>query len=267
MPGDLNLKKSWHPGLVKNQQKLWQQEQDALKEHKRIKERQKEIEEEREKQDLLRLQYGEDLSSLPSEKKLEMNKLGWMYEEGPKKNSSGFTEMNGEFLDGKQKVEDMLSGRQQVSSSKGSRLDKLVSGGKTKSQDEKTISYGKDDPLLKIMGGVRRVVESDRMQGEKRTRDMDRRSKDDRYRDRKDRKESSTSDKSRSRDRSPSRSHRHSSSRSSHSSSHRSHKSSRSSSHRSDSPKPHRSDSSRSHRASEASTTSTAAPKPPKVDY
>lgn len=262
MPGDLNLKKSWHPGLVKNQQKLWQQEQDALKEHKRIKERQKEIEEEREKQDLLRLQYGEDLSNLPSEKKLEMNKLSWMYEEGPKKNSSGFTEMNGEFLDGKQKVEEMLSGRQQVSSLKSSRLDKVVSGGKNKSQDEKVINYGKDDPLLKIMGGVRRVVSTDRMGAERRTEDLERQLKDDKYRDRKDRKKSSTNDISRSRDRSPSRSHRHSSLRSSHSSSHRSHKSSRSS-HSSS----HRSDSPRSHRSSETSAASTSIPKPPKIDY
>ena len=38
MAGDLNLKKSWNPQLVKNKQKVWQQEQEKLDEFKKIKE-------------------------------------------------------------------------------------------------------------------------------------------------------------------------------------------------------------------------------------
>lgn len=37
MAGDLNLKKSWNPALVKNQQKVWEEEQQKLDELKRIK--------------------------------------------------------------------------------------------------------------------------------------------------------------------------------------------------------------------------------------
>lgn len=159
MPGDLNLKKSWHPGLVKNQQKIWQQEQDALKEYQKIKERQKEIEDEREKEELIKLQYGNDLDNLPSSKKLEMSKLSWMYEEGGvaggKKNESGFNEMNGEFLEGKQKIEDMLSGRQAVGktsvSGKSSRMTTVLDAEK----GDKLIDYGKDDPLMKIQSRMR----------------------------------------------------------------------------------------------------------------
>ncbi|CAK7894024.1 pre-mRNA-splicing factor Cwc25p [[Candida] anglica] len=150
MPGDLNLKKSWHPGLVKNQQKIWQQEQDALKEHQKIKERQKELEEEREKEELIRLQYGDDIKSIPSEKKVELNKLGWMYDT-PNKNSSGFNEMSGEFLEGKKKVEDMLSGRSMINV-QSSRLEKVI--GTKPSSSGNALSFG-DDPLMKIKQQVR----------------------------------------------------------------------------------------------------------------
>ncbi|KAJ5242881.1 uncharacterized protein N7469_001208 [Penicillium citrinum] len=34
--GDLNLKKSWHPSLLRNQERVWQQEKQALEERKRI---------------------------------------------------------------------------------------------------------------------------------------------------------------------------------------------------------------------------------------
>lgn len=103
MPGDLNLKKSWNPALVKNQKKVWEKEQEALKELKAIKERSKEIEREREKEEMIRLQYGNDPNALPQDKKIELNKLSWMYEGGPKKdsdkvNESGFREVEEDFL-------------------------------------------------------------------------------------------------------------------------------------------------------------------------
>lgn len=72
-PGDLNLKKSWNPKLMKNQKVVWEREQEALAERKKIQERQKEIEEEREKAELRRLRHG-------SKGKAERERIEWMYE-------------------------------------------------------------------------------------------------------------------------------------------------------------------------------------------
>ena len=153
MPGDLNLKKSWHPGLVKNQEKVWQREQDALKEHQRIKERQRELEEERERHELVRLQYGDNLEGLPASKRLELSKLDWMYTEGPRKNDSGFTEL-GEYVEGKQRVEDMLSGKQIVggSTKSTSRLDRVIGAHLALARGALAAALAKDDPLAKIRG-------------------------------------------------------------------------------------------------------------------
>lgn len=154
MPGDLNLKKSWNPGLIKNQKKLWKQEQDALKEHQAIKNRSKEIEEEREQLNYLKLQYGDDLENVPADKKLQLSKMGWMYDDsGAKKeptlNESGFREFDGEdsSLLNKRKVEDMLSGSLFVNAREASkgRLEAITSVGKGGVEN----NYA-DDPLLKI---------------------------------------------------------------------------------------------------------------------
>ncbi|KAH8921137.1 hypothetical protein BT69DRAFT_1179965, partial [Atractiella rhizophila] len=66
--GDLNMKKSWHPLLIKNQQRVWEEEKRALDERRRTQQLQKELAEERAVQELRRLQ-GE-----PAEGKIE-----WMY--------------------------------------------------------------------------------------------------------------------------------------------------------------------------------------------
>lgn len=143
MPGNLNLKKSWHPGLMKNQKKLWEQEQDALKEHQRIKEREKELAAEREKQNLLKLQYGDDI---PAEKQRELSNMNWMYEEAPKEQVvDGFREVNEEFTEGKKQVEDLLSGKQAVNTKIVSRMEKTMGS----SGASKGASFA-DDPLLKI---------------------------------------------------------------------------------------------------------------------
>lgn len=89
MPGDLNLKKSWNPALVKNQNKLWQQEQKSLEEYKKIKEREKELEKEQEDKKLLSLKT--KFNSLTKADKLKLNKLDWMYNDGPSKPQSETT--------------------------------------------------------------------------------------------------------------------------------------------------------------------------------
>ena len=108
MAGDLNLKKSWNPALVKNQQKVWELEQKKLQELKESKEKNLEFKKEREYLDLLKLQYGDNFSKdqLSSNEKLKVSKLSWMYEDVPFEkqetetmSSSGFIETTTEFTE------------------------------------------------------------------------------------------------------------------------------------------------------------------------
>ncbi|KAK6457092.1 uncharacterized protein RJT20DRAFT_37097 [Scheffersomyces xylosifermentans] len=157
MAGDLNLKKSWNPALVKNQKKVWEEEQNKLKELKRIKERNAEYEKEQEYRNLLKLQYGEDFKQedLKKGEKLKLSKLNWMYDDmpkvdDPKENSSGFIESNEEFTEGKSKVENLLNGHKSFSYNKtNDNINRIINLGKTPApRDEKRIAM--DDPLLSI---------------------------------------------------------------------------------------------------------------------
>ncbi|XP_063236924.1 pre-mRNA-splicing factor CWC25 homolog [Bacillus rossius redtenbacheri] len=75
--GDLNLKKSWHPSTMRNMEKVWKAEQKNDQEKRRIAELQREIREERAREDIKKL--AEDTGVV--EKKDGM-KLDWMYK-GP----------------------------------------------------------------------------------------------------------------------------------------------------------------------------------------
>lgn len=150
MPGDLNLKKSWNPALVKNQKKVWEREQEALKEYQSIKQRSKEIAQEREKEELIRLQYGQDTSALPAKQRLELNKLGWMYEDvgaakEPELNDSGFREVEEDFLLKKEEVDQLLKSSASLRKRPDSRFDQVTKVGSLKKS-----SALDDDPLLKI---------------------------------------------------------------------------------------------------------------------
>lgn len=147
MPGDLNLKKSWNPALMKNQKKIWEREQDALKEHQAIKQRTKEIALEREKEEMIRLQYGDDLSNLPQKQKLELSKLGWMYTDMPKDSDddNGFKEVEEDFLENTAQVEQLLQGNKPALQSMASRFDKVASVGAGRASTSLN-----DDPLLQI---------------------------------------------------------------------------------------------------------------------
>ncbi|KAG2062320.1 hypothetical protein BDR06DRAFT_946462 [Suillus hirtellus] len=70
--GDLNMKKSWHPLLLKNQERVWLEEKKALEEKKKLDQLRKEKEEERQLQELQRLQ--EEQTG-----KRKTEKLEWMY--------------------------------------------------------------------------------------------------------------------------------------------------------------------------------------------
>lgn len=147
MPGNLNLKKSWHPGLMKNQQKIWEEEQNKVNELKKIKERNKEIAEESEKLELLQMQYGKDFDSMPAEQKAKMNKLGWMYDQPSKKDEAGFNEMRDEFLLGKNQVEKMLMSKNSFKVRDEGRIGKILAN------ERKPVKGNKvelDDPMAVV---------------------------------------------------------------------------------------------------------------------
>ncbi|CAI5760053.1 unnamed protein product [Candida verbasci] len=159
MGGDLNLKKSWNPALMKNQQKVWEKEQEKLKELKLIKQKNQEFEKEKEYLDLLKLQYGDefDRSKLSKDEKLKISKLNWMYNDLPfepteeikDEESNGFIQSNQEFVEGKTKVENLLNGSRSFkreAEKSNDRINKIINSGTKKLNNDYS-----DDPLLKIM--------------------------------------------------------------------------------------------------------------------
>ncbi|KAK8727212.1 hypothetical protein OTU49_009754 [Cherax quadricarinatus] len=75
--GDLNLKKSWHPHTMKNQERVWKAEQQKAEEDRKMAELQRELKEEREREMLRKT--AEESGAV---KKKTDDKLDWMYK-GP----------------------------------------------------------------------------------------------------------------------------------------------------------------------------------------
>ncbi|XP_015607740.1 pre-mRNA-splicing factor CWC25 homolog [Cephus cinctus] len=75
--GDLNLKKSWHPSTMKNMEKVWKAEQQDHQEKKRIAELKREIEMEKDREDMTKYAMDQGVIEKKDEKKLD-----WMYK-GP----------------------------------------------------------------------------------------------------------------------------------------------------------------------------------------
>ncbi|XP_018429625.1 PREDICTED: pre-mRNA-splicing factor CWC25 homolog [Nanorana parkeri] len=74
--GDLNLKKSWHPQTLRNVEKVWKAEQRHEAEQKKIEELQRELRDERAREEMQR--FAEDTGAV----KKKEEKLDWMYQ-GP----------------------------------------------------------------------------------------------------------------------------------------------------------------------------------------
>ncbi|KAK5736421.1 RNA-splicing factor [Elasticomyces elasticus] len=81
MGGDLNLKKSWHPGIMSNQKRVWAEESKALDERKKTDQVLKERAEERAIQELERMQEA-------AGGKKRVDRVDWMYN-GPGSSAAG----------------------------------------------------------------------------------------------------------------------------------------------------------------------------------
>ncbi|KAJ8083712.1 RNA-splicing factor [Marasmius tenuissimus] len=99
--GDLNMKKSWHPLLLKNQERVWLEEKKALEEKKKLDQLRKEKEEERQLQELQRLQEEQT-----GKKRTE--KLEWMYSTPATGSSQNPNELE-DYLLGKKRVDKILT--------------------------------------------------------------------------------------------------------------------------------------------------------------
>ncbi|KAL5494937.1 CWC25 [Sanghuangporus weigelae] len=98
--GDLNMKKSWHPLLMKNQERVWLEEKKALEEKKKLDQLRKEKEEERQMQELQRLQE-------ESTGRKRTEKLEWMYATPATGSGANKNDLE-DYLLGKKRVDKLL---------------------------------------------------------------------------------------------------------------------------------------------------------------
>lgn len=168
-PGDLNLKKSWNPKLMKNRKKVWEREQEALEERKKIKERQEEIKKEREKQELRNLM----LKKTTAKTSITTDRIDWMYEQTNTSKKKGNSESKDEhandddndYLLGKKRLDDLLTKKSVNQDSNNSsqrnsnrNIDKLNTIlGATKQQhklqllpQKELLKINSEDPLMKF---------------------------------------------------------------------------------------------------------------------
>ena len=141
MGGDLNLKKSWHPSLMSNQKKVWEEEKRALDERKKIEQIRKERDEERQIQEL------QDLQEAAGGKKRQA-RVDWMYQ-GPASGQTGTSEETEAFLLGKRRVDTLLQGKESENLKKDTTQENFMAVQNANTARD-TASKVRDDPLLAI---------------------------------------------------------------------------------------------------------------------
>jgi hypothetical protein len=142
MGGDLNLKKSWHPHLRKNQEKVWKEEKSALEERKLIEKLRKEREEERQIEELQKLQEA-------AGGKVATKRVDWMYS-GPSGDGSGVTEEREGYLLGKRRIDQLLTSNDTQALQKGAAVGIDAVGATNANSARDTQKKVLEDPLLMI---------------------------------------------------------------------------------------------------------------------
>ena len=141
MGGDLNLKKSWHPVLMSNQRRVWEEEKKALEERKRIEQMMKERQEERQIQELQEMQEA-------AGGKKRLNRVDWMYS-GPAAGQTGTSEEMEGYLLGKRRVDSLLKGTENHKMEKAASQDSFMALQKANTVRD-TASKIREDPMLAI---------------------------------------------------------------------------------------------------------------------
>ena len=141
MGGDLNLKKSWHPLLLSNQRRVWEEEKKALDERKRIEQMMKERQEERQIQELQEMQEA-------AGGKKRLNRVDWMYS-GPSAGQAGTTEEMEGYLLGKRRIDGLIKSTENRKLEKASGEDSFMALQKANTARD-TASKIREDPMLEI---------------------------------------------------------------------------------------------------------------------
>ena len=141
MGGDLNLKKSWHPVLMSNQRRVWEEEKKALDERKRIEQMMKERQEERQIQELQEMQEA-------AGGKKRLNRVDWMYS-GPSAGQTGTTEEMEGYLLGKRRIDGLIKGTENKKLEKKADEDSFMALQHANTLRD-TASKVREDPLLAI---------------------------------------------------------------------------------------------------------------------
>ena len=141
MGGDLNLKKSWHPVLMSNQRRVWEEEKKALDERKRIEQMMKERQEERQIQELQEMQEA-------AGGKKRLNRVDWMYS-GPSSGQVGTTEEMEGYLLGKRRIDGLLKGTENKKLEKAADQESFMALQNANTLRD-TTSKIREDPMLAI---------------------------------------------------------------------------------------------------------------------
>ncbi|KAJ4407524.1 RNA-splicing factor [Didymella pomorum] len=142
MGGDLNLKKSWHPHLRKNQERVWKEEKSALEERKQIEKLRKEREEERALEELQKLQEA-------AGGKTVTRRVDWMYS-GPGGDGAAVTEEREGYLLGKRRIDQLLKSSDTKDLQKGASVGIDALGNANANSARDTQKKVLEDPLLII---------------------------------------------------------------------------------------------------------------------
>lgn len=139
--GDLNLKKSFHPTLRRNQAAVYDEEQKALAERKRTQQRINEIKEERAREEAQR-----QLEAAGGRKRVD--RVDWMYQ-GPTDGQSGTTEEQEAYLLGKRRIDNLVKGTEHKNLEKAAGQESFMALQNANSARD-TAAKIRDDPLLAI---------------------------------------------------------------------------------------------------------------------
>lgn len=141
MGGDLNLKKSWHPLLMSNQRRVWEEEQKALDERKRIEQMMKERQEERNLQEIQEMQEAAGGTK-------RAQRVEWMYNGQSAGQQSTTEEMEG-YLLGKRRVDGLIKGTENKKLEKGATEESFMALQNANTVRD-TAAKIREDPLLAI---------------------------------------------------------------------------------------------------------------------
>ena len=140
----MNLKKSWHPKTLHNQEKVWKRERQAEEEKKKLEQLRKEIQEERAREELQQLNA--------SRSKTTKSQLDWMYT--PSASSTNIVSEDKEaYLLGKKRIDKLVDSGASIASLDKTNVFKASTStiyGVNANSDRDMQAKIRDDPLFMV---------------------------------------------------------------------------------------------------------------------